>query len=213
MVDDPRLPQAGYNPTPRRSLADSLGFTQAPPPSQPGVGRAPVYPDEAPSPRPGDPPAPPASNTPLAHLDTGLLNRMARDMRSFIPSDPTFMAHVGVLLRSLISHELQNPDRIAADAAASQAALQQAADKLAADTAARHETEKAAIAGPDGSVNQADAAALEAKHQQELAAIAHQQAATDLAAKQAQDAKDFAALQQKQRDALVAEFTPPAQPV
>jgi hypothetical protein len=215
MSDDPRAaaqqPQAGYNPTPRRSLADSLGFTHSAQPASPvAPPRAqPVYDD------PNTPPAKPtgqmpARTSPLAHLPTDVLSRMQRDMRSIIPSDPTFLAHVGVILRSLIQNEISDPARIEADKQALAVQQQAAADKLAAGTAARHEQEKATLAASMPAqptpADERQQHALAVKHQEELNAIERENAVTALAAKQAQDAKDFAILQQKQRDALAAEF-------
>lgn len=164
----------------------------------------PPYNDEAPPPRPADPPTQPARTSPLAHLDTGLLNRMARDLRSNIPSDPTFMAHVGALWRATIAHELSNPDRIAADKAALDAQAQAATDKAQADLAARHEAEKAAVPPAD----EAASAALDARHEAEKRTLDFQKAQADLAAKQAEEAKQFAARQLEERNALASQFVP-----
>lgn len=144
------------------------------------------YNDEAPSPRPADPPNPPAPSAdgrpaPLAHLDTQYLNRAQKDLRNFIPSDPTFLAHVGALLRALIQHELTNPDRIEADKQAAEAAAQQ-----------QREAQKAALPPDDP----AAAARLE-----------HQHAQADLAIKQTQERADFDRIQAEQRAALVAPIT------
>lgn len=137
----------------------------------------PPYADEAPSPRPADPPVQPADrSTALAHLDTQYLNRAQKDLRNFIPSDPTFLAHVGALLRALIQHELTNPDRIEADKQAAEAAAQQ-----------QREAQKAALPPDDP----AAAARLE-----------HQHAQADLAIKQAQERADFDRIQAEQRAAI-----------
>lgn len=200
MSDDPRLPQAGYNPSPRRSLADELQQT---------ASRNPGYQMPEPHEFAEPPPAPPSGqmperSSPLAHLPTDMLSRMQRDMRSIIPSDPTFLAHVGVLLRALIQHEISDPARVEADKAQAQASAKQAAERADAALAARHEAEKAAV-HPDDERQQHE---LAARHEQELRAVEQRKALADLQAKQAADAKEFAALQQKQRDALAAEFNP-----
>lgn len=142
----------------------------------------PPYADEAPPPRPADPPVQPIDRfTALAHLDTQYLNRAQKDLRNFIPSDPTFLAHVGALLRALIQHELTNPDRIEADKQAAETAAQQ-----------QREAQKAALPPDDP----AAAARLE-----------HQHAQADLAIKQAQERAEFDQHQAEQRAALVAPIT------
>lgn len=137
----------------------------------------PPYNDEAPPPRPSDPPAQPRTiEGPFAHLDTAYLNRAQKELRNHIPSDPTFIAHVGVLLRSLIGYELRNPDRIAADVAQQEAATQ-----------AQREAQKAALPPDDPEAR----AALDLQHQR-----------ADLAIQQVQERAEFDAHQAEQRAAL-----------
>lgn len=167
----------------------------------PGV-YPPPYADEAPSPRPADPPNPPAPSAdgrpaPLAHLDTQYLNRAQKDLRNFIPSDPTFLAHVGALLRALIQHELTNPDRIEADKQAAEAAAQQQRDKAAHDLDARHEAEQSVP-----NLTDAEKAALDQRHAVEQANLERQHAQADLAIKQAQERADFDRIQAEQRAAI-----------
>lgn len=163
----------------------------------------PPYADEAPSPRPADPPAQPADRfTALAHLDTQYLNRAQKDLRNFIPSDPTFLAHVGALLRALIQHELTNPDRIEADKAAAEAAAQQQRDKAAHDLDAKHEAEQSVP-----NLTDAEKAALDQRHAAEIDRLGRQHAQADLAIKQAQERAEFDRIQAEQRAALVAPIT------
>ena len=44
--------------------------------------------------------------SPFAQFDTPVIEKMRNELRSHIPGDPTFIAHVGTLLRSLLDHEL-----------------------------------------------------------------------------------------------------------
>lgn len=51
-------------------------------------------------------PPPARRPSPFAQFDTSVIERMRNELRSHIPGDPTFIAHVGTLLRSLLDHEL-----------------------------------------------------------------------------------------------------------
>lgn len=188
-MTDQRTPvpqNAGYDP-----------LTGAPtyrPPLASGLARTvPVYPDEAPPAKPSG--TMPARTTALAHLDTSYLNRAQKDLRSNIPSDPTFLAHAGVLLRALIGHELSNPDRIAADKAAADLAAQQTAERQKATMVERHEAEVAAT--PPEQHDE-----LAAKHAEEVAAVDRAHAREALATQQAIDRKEFDRIQAEQRAAI-----------
>jgi hypothetical protein len=181
----PTPPNAGY-----------ASYNQPRPPLASGLARTvPVY-NEQDTPPPQSTGTMPARTTALAHLDTTYLNRAQKDLRSNIPSDPTFLAHVGALLRALIGHELSSPDRIAAD--------KDAADRAAAETAARqkvtmaerHEAEVAATP-PEQHDD------LAAKHAEEVAAVDRAHALEALSAKQVEDRKEFDRIQAEQRAAIV----------
>lgn len=196
MSDDPRLPNAGYTP-----------------PLASGLAQQPVYPDENPPARPTNiPPERPA--TPLAHLDTAYLNNAQKALRSNIPSDPTFMAHVGAILRAIIAFDLQHPDRIAADKTAADKAIADEKERQDAALAARHETEKAAIPthGELTLAQQKEVAELEAQHEAERRDVKRKRAVAELDAKQETDRKEFARIQQEQRQAALTDAQPaPAQ--
>ena len=59
--------------------------------------------------------------SPFAHLATDYLKRAQKDLRSHIPSDPTFLAHVSNLFQALIAHDLRSPERVALDTEAKRA--------------------------------------------------------------------------------------------
>ena len=74
----------------------------------------------------------------LAAHSTDQLRRWHTDLISHIPSDPSFAAATGAVLRSIIANELAHPDRLARDKEAAEAAI-----------AAQREREKAAKPEPD----------------------------------------------------------------
>jgi hypothetical protein len=154
------------------------------------------YPDEA-------PPAPPSNKqpdyppTPLFHLDTEYLKSAQKALRSNIPSDPTFMAHVGAILRAIIQHDIANPDRIERDEAELEARTKLARETDEKALAERHEAELAAM--PEDKRPE-----IEAKQKAELEALDRKRAADDLVAKQAEERKEFEERQKVERDKLVA---------
>lgn len=83
-------------------------------------------------------PTPPAAPELLAAHGTDQLRRWHADLVSHIPSDPSFIAAAGAVLRSLLSRELTHPDRVERDKAEAQA-RKDAADKLEADKKADDE--------------------------------------------------------------------------
>lgn len=86
-----------------------------------------------------DPPVAPAlAPELLAAHGTDQLRRWHTDLVSHIPSDPSFIAAAGAVLRSLLSRELTHPDRVERDKAEAQA-RKDAADKLEADKKADEE--------------------------------------------------------------------------
>jgi hypothetical protein len=58
------------------------------------------------------------------HLSTDELRKAHNNLLHAIPGDPTFHATVGALLRGMLSYEISNPDRVAADKAAVEAAAE-----------------------------------------------------------------------------------------
>lgn len=195
-------PPARPTPLPPQPAYTSEGDVNSPHPLAESFSQ-PVYNEDI-------PPARPTNNTrdhltPFSHLDTTYLNRVQKDLRSIIPSDPTFLAHVGALLRALIAHELSHPDRIQADKEAHDLAAKNAIEKQKADLETRHEAEIAALplGSKDSTPEQRKAAEeLETKHQQELAALDHHVALQDLAARQAEERREFETRQKQQRDEL-----------
>lgn len=59
--------------------------------------------------------APPSPTGPFDHLDTGYLVQARKDLMHPIPGDPSFMAHLGNLMRTIIQHALNDPARKARD--------------------------------------------------------------------------------------------------
>jgi hypothetical protein len=176
-------------------------FNQPPPTRAPRplMDPQPVYEDhETPPPRSSG--QPPERRTPFAHLPTDYLNRVQKDLRSNIPSDPTFLSHVGTLLRALVQFDLSDPKRLEIDQQEAERAAAEADERRQKAMADRHEQEKAAL--PPGDEN--EAAALSAKHEQEVAAAERGKRLEALATKQAQDAKDFAEHQRQEREEAAA---------
>lgn len=166
-----------------------------------------------PAPSPQTEPAPPASPSLLAHLDTEHLVKIRREM-SLIPGDATTLAHIVAFIRSVISRELNDPARVERDKAAQEAQAAQARQRAADDLAARQAAEKAAIA-QNASVDpaaQQEAAqkALDEKHAAEAAALEHEHEAADLAARQAEERAAFDKHQADARAELAAKHAPPA---
>lgn len=170
---------------------------------------------DAPPPQPAaSPPVPPEQpDTLLGHFDTDHLVRMRREM-SLIPGDATTLAHIVAFIRSLISRELANPDRIEADRARVERLAAERKSKAEADLKAKQEAEKAALVPAATSEERAalDAKALDEKHAREQAALARQHVEADLAAKQAEERKAFDAKQAEERQQALADVPDPSAP-
>jgi hypothetical protein len=137
----------------------------------------------------------------LAVHDTTTLQRMHDALRQAIPGDPSFLAAVSAVLRSLLTREIANPDRVKRDDEAAKRDIEAKAELLKA----KQEAEKKALADraltPDEKAKE-EADALERRHQQELARLEHDKATADLAAKQTEERKEFEARQAEERGKL-----------
>jgi Skp family chaperone for outer membrane proteins len=138
----------------------------------------------------------------LAVHDTATLQRMHDALRNPIPGDATFIATVAALLRSLVTREISNPDRIKRDADAAKRDEEAKAELLKA----KQEAEKKALADraltPEEKAKQ-EADDLERKHADEIALAERTKAQADLAAKQVEERKEFETRQAEARASLV----------
>lgn len=141
--------------------------------------------------------APPAG--PFDHMDTAYLTTARKQLMSNIPGDPTWSAHVGNLMRSLISWELGRDSRRQRDDEAAKLASDNLVAKQQQDLAVKQEAEKAAISPQDEKAQ----AELAAKHERELADIEQQNKRNALAAQQLDERKEFERHQQEARNSLV----------
>lgn len=152
------------------------------------------------------------SKNPLASLDTGYLQRAKGELLHAIPSDPTFMAVVGTLLRALVTHALSDADRKAVDEKVAKlnadAQEKQARDQLAA----KQEFERGHLPPPGTPDADAAHAALDSKHTAELNELDRQKALAALAERQRQEHADLLAKHAGERDSLSGATTPATQP-
>jgi len=139
----------------------------------------------------------------LAVHDTATLQRMHDSLRQAIPGDASFLNTVSAILRSLLTREINNPDRQKRDDDAQDRADVAAEDLLKT----KQEAEKQALARqaltPEEKAK-AEQEALDKKHADEMAALQAQKARDDLAVKQAEERKEFEARQAEERGKIAA---------
>jgi hypothetical protein len=80
----------------------------------------------------------------LDHFDTDHLARMRREMSPNV-HDGTGYAHVVAFIRSLISRELADPERVERDKQAAAQRAEEAKEREKAELDAKHEAERAAL--------------------------------------------------------------------
>lgn len=131
----------------------------------------------------------------LEHLDTATLRKAHTDLLHPIPGDPSFLASVGNLLRSLIQRELSSPERVEADKKAVE-------EEFARREKAREEARKAEL---EAVAHDKEATAeVKAKHDAEEAQAAKQVKLASIAESEAKDRADLEEHYRKQRESLVA---------
>lgn len=130
----------------------------------------------------------------LPAFSTDELRRLRGDLRSHIPSDPTFIAAVSRILSHLVNADLAHPSRAARDEETAKAAEQQKADLLVA----RQQAEK------DAATSDEDRAKLDAQHAAEQAESDRQKRLAALDTEQASQRAELARSQAAERAAAAA---------